>query len=354
MPTMTANARIIICLTILATALPAAAGVARQVEMRPRVAVMPVTAREGGRAAVDTVTALFAEALRVRGADCFTDADLRPVLRRHRIRSSMGLDSGASQLLADEINASHLVLVTVESWRTEPLLEVGITARLLRPGDPIVADAASAAATGEDEIGLFGSRRLLSPEELAVGLVDSLVADLNLSTLHEAPLWDGPTIAIVSLDAPSGRVTHADAATGWLLAGLVGNGLNVLEPGELRSRLLPMQLAPRGSVDFDVVGAVRDELRVDYVLTGSLDVWEPASGDPSVAVPSLAWGLRLIDAHTRGIVATFEQERDGRHHERLLTELRIRSLGGLALSATADIATIIRSRTVPASLEVTE
>lgn len=327
--------RTALCLLI---ALAAAPPVAADVDA-PAVGLLRVQAREGGREAAAIVEDLLAAEFAARGATVLRDSDLRPLLRKHRIRTIAGIDAEATRLLASETGMTHVCLVTVQDWSADPLPEVSLTARVLVPRWNVVASAAGAAATGDDHLGWFGTGRIRTPEELAAVLVPRLVADLELPS---APPAGFRPVAIVPLDATfTGAGAAAATAADWLAVALARAGVRILEPGDVRHTLLAHGRAPRGNVDDEGIVALADELGAGWILTGSVDSWRDMGGDADNGAPALTWGLRLVDAETKKIVAVFEREHDGHAAEGLFRTGRRRALGALALDAARDVAAAV-------------
>jgi hypothetical protein len=306
------------------------------------VDLVPVVARMGGRNAIDQVTMLLADSLDARGVLTYTDADLRPTLRKHRIRSSHGVDGKGAVSLAAETGATHLLLVTIETWRSDPVLEIGLTARVLLPGEPVIQDAFGVAATGWDKPGFFEQGVVASLDTLAAQLVGELIRELDFpeTALSESA---GPLLAVVPLDYPDYASGAPAAASTWLLTTLVEQGYRVLSAGELHSRLLDMSRAPRGSIDLQAAEMLHRDLGVDLILTGSVDQWQQLDGNVTVAAPELIWSLRALDPATLKLVATYAVDLHGNERETLLGYGRVLAIGNLARLASRKFNETIQS-----------
>jgi len=300
-----------------------------------RVGLLRVISREGGLEPAKLVADLVAEQLDHAGCAVLRDSILRPTLRQHRIRTMAGIDAESSRLLADETGITHVLIVTIESWSEDVVPEVALTARVLVPGWSVVASAASASATGLDYEEMFGSGRIETVDNLAVVLVEELIAQLSFPV---APPAGFEPIAVIPLDVTADAPTGAEAAGDWLVAVLAAEGVRVVEPGDVRLALLTGGRAPRGDIDLRGAEILADKLWVGWILAGSLDRWSRISGDARRNVPSLTWGLRLLDTDSQRIIAVLEHDRDGHDGEGVFRAGRKLSLGDLAIDTARRVA----------------
>ena len=123
-----------------------------------------------------------------------------------------------------------------------------------------------------------------------------------------------------------------------LMAELVKRGRDVVEPGVLREVLLDHQAAARGGVSERVLGILREQLGVCLVVTGEVEEFSLAPSGADLALPSLDFGLRLIDARQSRLVASIDLARDGDDGESVFGRGREYSLVRLARACMAEVA----------------
>lgn len=267
--------------------------------------------------------------LAARGLDVVGGDQIRPLLRALRIRSSEGLGRNELRRLAGEAEFDALVLGSWDILREGANPEIGLSMRVLDPGSGDIVQAASVGATGDDFTGLLGRGRLRSLDALVRHAMPGFVSEL----LQAAPGPDGPPtprgcrrVALIPLDDAVERTPAGPIVLNAVLADLVRTGFEVVEPGFVRELMLEREIAARGGVDLPTSRLLAERFGVCRIVTGEVDRFESAAGDPATTVPAVSFGLRTI-LPVEGVVdRAWELERTGGESDRLLQRGRIHAM----------------------------
>lgn len=279
---------------------------------RPLI-LLPPANPSGSRDAEELVQSLLLEEFRRRGIPVQDSrGELRTLLRKHRIRSVGQIGRDDAVILRNHSGGRALLFLSVDVYRDDSAgVEVGLSMRLLELDTLRLSAAAAYGATSETYGISFGRGRVHDVRELATRVVRELVDDLLGSEAMAPRRKVGARVAMVPLENPAKNAGASDIVEMALINGLLNRGFDVLEPGFSREQFIRNGLAHRGGIDLSSIEGLRDELDVDYVLTGSVETLEPARGDLSVAVPSARFHLRLLDTASGRIVWTDHFEGDG-------------------------------------------
>ncbi len=116
--------------------------------------ILPLANHTGRGEARAAVAAGLHARLRQAGVTIRTAEQLRPMLRKHRIRAMGQIGAADASLLRDEAGVDMLLLGSIDVY-DEPSLEVAISLRLLDLHRLELVAAVSTATAGEDFAGLF-------------------------------------------------------------------------------------------------------------------------------------------------------------------------------------------------------
>ncbi len=297
---------------------------------RHRIGVMPFAnyCRQGeaGRLMLPLITGGLARA----GLEVVGGPELRPALRRHRIRSQGMIGSRDAHLLASELDLDYFLLGSWDVYVQGDNLELGLSLRVLDAGSLELVRAVSRGRTAVDEVGWLGLGRVDSLGTLAELLVrDALSGILPLGPAGKAP-GDLPPVAVIPLDNLS-ETDHAGAVCGSVLVSrLMARGFPVIEPGFIRELQLETETAYRGGIDREDLQTVVRVLQPQVVITGTVDVFAPVVGDPAVGVPEVALGLRMIAPHAGRVLLAREISLKGSDSDGWFQRGRIHGLTRLA------------------------
>lgn len=300
--------------------------------------VLPPTAYATDSRAIDTVLPLIYQELESRGTNFVTVDQIRPDLRRLRIRSRGLLSEREMRTISNTTGVSYLLVSTVDVFEEGSNPEFGISLRLLSAANMRIVRASSDAATGADFIGLFGLGGIDAIDSLAAVIVPRAFEGLDRPVPIEWPatFWHPrPRVAIVTFDNLSESRRAGEAVTNLLISRLVVDGYEVIEPGLLNEIYLRNHLIPRGEIGYDLLDQVYEKYSPDWILTGVVSTFDRGAGTLSQASPEIEVDARVLRAETGKILWTWSSERSGRGEASLLGLGRVYSLPQLT-TATLD------------------
>ena len=325
-------------LTIL-TAVSAVGAACAEGADGPDIVVLPLANLSGRHEALLDVSPLLESELRRQGHAVMGSSEVRGLLRARRIRSMGRIGLRDARVVAEETGARYALLGSIDLYRPETSLELAVSARLLDLNSMRLVGAASAGRTVQGSEGWFATGRADSIGEFLPEVVGELAARLHellVETDRIAPDHTSGIVAFVQLDNHSGRRYGAAVLLNQLLGAWIERGIPTVEPGFVDEVLLGAQLVARGGIANTALDLLRRELAIDWVLTGELETFDFTPSGTEAAVPSLAFGLRLVDAERHRLVSSFDLERDGLRGQRLFQRGREHSTVGLARSCAEE------------------
>ncbi len=316
-------------------ALPAGETVADSSESDSDITVaVPILANfSGDGQAIKIVLPLLL--LRLENCDVVSirPENLRPTLRKYRIRSMGRMSAEDAHLLQQETGAEYILLGSVNTFETEILSRVSLSFRLVHISTMRIVWAMSDAAVGREFSRAFGVREVLDMEDMAWRVIDRIFTDFDKrrpglpSKIYATPK---AKIAVVPFDNTTGNRFAGEVVSDMVLSGLVQKGFAVVEPGNVNELLVKNHIESRGEIDLPTLAKVYSDFGVDWVVTGSVLQFSQARGESVASQPEFEFGARLIDAATGRIVATYNDARGGNDSETIFGMGRCWSLGQLA------------------------
>lgn len=271
--------------------------------------------------------------LSTRVANLITVKELRPILRRYRIRSTGELSSHDAEILAANSNADIFLLTSIDFYRSGDNPEFGLSLRLVQPGEMRIISAVSHSSTGADHIGLFGVGRIEDVNILADKVVDEAVDDLIKKMEQHfkgsATSSAMPKVAVIQFDNLSKFRKAGSIISNWTITALVNRGYFVIEPGVVSEITALNGDLPVGGIDIPQLTKLTQKFKIDYVVTGQVDLLRMAQGRSVSSTPVCEFGARLIDAAGTQIKATFHCEANGNDGRTVFGLGRIHSVGSL-------------------------
>lgn len=311
----------------------------RPIESPSYWAVLPFANHTGSTRAHEMLAPLLEAELARRDVRVMGDDEIRPLLRSRRIRARLGVSPGEARMLAEETGVEALVMGSWDVLSEGANPEIGFSLRVLDLQTLRLTAAVSTGATGEDYRGVLSIGRVTRLEVLAWRAVargvDELLAPAKTESRRTTQTECG-RIALIPIDDYVETVPAGGILLNALLASLVRDGYDVVEPGFVRDLLLTRETASRGGVDLPTSRALYDELGACIVLTGEVDELARAAGDPATTVPRAAFGLRAIHPRTGTIQSVWELNLSGDDHDRILRLGRIHGVIPLVREALAD------------------
>jgi len=304
----------------------------------PDIAILPIVNNTELSEARAILVPLLEQGLTEAGLRVLARADLRSVLREHRIRAVGGIGPAEARLLAEKTGARNLLIVSLDVYRPAFNPEVALTARILDPRDARVLAAAGAGATGEDYASLFGLGRLVWIEDVARRVVAELLEDL-FAALPGTTRREGACtrVALVPLDDLS-DTPHAGRVVGSLiLAELLARGYEVIEPGVVKEIFLAKHTVPKGRIARPEIAALYRAVEPCLLITGVVARFDPAQGSSDAAIPAVELGLRVLDGASGRLLLTWDKWMDGSETESVLGFGRERALVPLTRRMVAEM-----------------
>ena len=277
--------------------LPPAAAVAVADSLPPEFLILPVVNySEKGEAHAQLLPRLH-EILHRMGVTFQTSDELRPLLRKHRIRSRGWVGLEAARILRRETLAQYLLLGSWDVFRTESNPEIGFSLRILDLEHMTLVGSVSLGLSGADFTQVLGLGRITDIGELAdIAMERAFAALFPLpSSTTPRPSYRGCfQVALIPFDNYSGVPNAGDIMTNIVLSRLLAQGYFVVEPGFVRELGLTLEIVNRGGVDRKSSGSILASFDACRVITGSVEKFSTARGIPSVTVPELALGIRVM------------------------------------------------------------
>ncbi len=298
-----------------------------------KVAMVPFANYTDHSQARDLLEPRLVAGLREGGLTVVTSADLRPLLRQHRIRSQGMIGRAEAVILTRELDLDYLLLGSWDVLGEGGNPELGCSVRVLDLQSLRLVRAVSVGMTGQDHVGMLG---LGAVDSLTV-LADRIVADVLHAVLPLTRTGDvtpsGPLYAVVELDNLSDMDHAGEICTGILVSRLMKAGYGVLEPGYLRELQLDLETGFRGRIDRQNMRALVERYPVHLVITGTVDVLARAVGNSATSAPRVALGLRVIDPRTGLVRMTREIAFSGADHPGWFQQGRVHGLSEVATEA---------------------
>jgi len=293
-----------------------------------------------------TVEAIYTN-LRNLKIEVVDSHQLRPILRRHRIRSAGRIAPADAAIIKQETGSDLLLTGSVDFCRRGENPEFGLSLRLVSPNDMIVCSAVSHAATAGG-YGLFGTGRIGNADSLTVKVVAQAVTELYAPLLWpEAVIVDSssPRIVVLPFENIADNRQAGFIVANSMLAELVDRGFSVLEPGAAYEQTVSLGF-PVGAIDYQQLARLHQTLQVDFVITGQVDRFTSARGGSPSSKPEFGFGARMIDAASGRILAVHSAELDGAETEVAFGLGRCYTLGGLLRRAFKDTMKRFQSRII--------
>ena len=300
---------------------------------RPDFLILPVVNySEKGEARTQLLPRLHEYLDRI-GTTYLTSEELRPLLRKHRIRSRGWIGLEAEKTLRRETGASYLMLGAWDVFREGANPEIGVSLRILDLESLTLVDAVSVGASGADFTGLLGLGRITDTGELAEHVMkqalDALFPVAKYQESHRSSRGCFQ-VALIPFDNYADTPNAGDIVTNIVLSGLLSQGYFVVEPGFVRELGLELEVINRGGVDRRSGESILDRLNTCQVITGTVDEFSTARGDPTRSVPQIALGIRVMSPQDGNIYLMQELQGAGDDQDRIFQGGRIHAIVPLA------------------------
>jgi hypothetical protein len=325
-----------------------------------RLAILPAENLTGRSLDAAPIEEALGSALASRGVEVLPAADLRALMDRHRVRFTGGLDPELAKAFREEAGVAGAVITSVERWSEKDPPELGLTVR-------VVATSPDLRVVRASDVGLHGEDR---PGFLDLGVVHDPVVLVDRAAATLADVMTSPEPSRGSRSGSEGRfrprlaygaATGHDKPTAVRVAVLpftnrserrgAGElialhfarrladlpGVEVVEPGLVRSVLLKLRLIPAGGISYSQADVLRETLGADLLVTG--DLLDYAEGAGEGAPPVVDYTAQLLDTASRRVVWSSFSHNTGSDRVWFFGQGRLRSaaaLGSAMAQSTVD------------------
>lgn len=299
----------------------------------PDFVILPVVNYSEKGEAHEFLVPRMHEHLDLAGVTYLTSDEIRPLLRKFRIRSRGWVGLEAARILRRETQARYLLLGSWDVFRTEFNPEIGFSLRILDLEHMTVISSTSVGLSGADFTKALGLGRISEIGELA-----DIAMERAFTALFPLPPVQAPRasyrgcfqVALIPFDNFSGTPNAGDIMTNIILSRLLAQGYFVVEPGFVRELGLTLEIITRGGVDRRSAGSILASFDACRVVTGSVEKFSTARGDPTMTVPELALGIRVMSPRDGNIYMMEELRAAGDDGEGMFQGGRTHALISLA------------------------
>ncbi len=282
-----------------------------------RLALFPFVNLSGTAVPGKEIQASLERTLRAQGLDVVAGRVLEGFLARHRIRWVGGLDREAARAARAELGVDGVLLTSLELYNTLGAPRHAMTMRLVSVADtPAILWMDGTARAGDDSPGLFGVGLVGSMKELEDRALSRLTGSL-LSFLrgkgprigtcpggarwaprirYRSPRLERPeklSVAVLPFVNQTSRSGAGEViALSFVRQLASAKGIDVLEPGIVRSELLRHRVILEGGVSHEAARVAAGSMDVDLVLSGYVRTYE------DLPVPKVELTVIALDTRT--------------------------------------------------------
>ena len=292
------------------------------------VAVLPFINYSTESNAIPMVMEQLFTQLESNHVNYISNADLRPLLRKNRIRSIGFINKEEVAVLLNSLKIDMFLIGSIDIFNNQSNPEISISIRMLDPERMHIIAAETYAASGSDFEKLFGTGIIGSIDSLTNISVKALVKQLvqEISLYEQASSNTKQTVAIIPLDNITEEKRCGKIADNLLLTTLVQSGYNVIEPGMIKEIMSKNRRILRGEVDFETLQKINEDVEVDMIVTGAVEQYQIQRGSSQ---PEIEIGLRTLDASNGKIISMFNDRRKGNDSESVFEHGKINAMGNL-------------------------
>ena len=273
-------------------------------------------------------------------------ATLRDALRLRRIRSITRATPEELSGLAAALEVDWFLSLSLFESRSDLISQITVGADLFRAGSRRLDWTAIESATSLDDLTWLGIGGEMNLRDLARAVAVRLVEDLvsgpretrrkpRFGVSKTGFLRDPPPkvptglVAVIPLNTVADRFATLSAglATTTLRAVAFESGFEILFPGVLLDALRRQGSYQLGAVSEPVRSILKEEEGADWVLTGTVETFDPRHSSP--IGPWIAFSSRLVDTESGQILWSDGAEREGADSQRAFQQGIIVSSGVL-------------------------
>lgn len=293
-----------------------------------KVAVLPFINYSFDSRAVSVIADQLYTQLESHNINYISNTELRPLLRKNRIRSLGSINAEEVAVLLNSIDIDLFLIGSINIFIAQDNPEISISMRILDAKNMHIISAETYSATGLDFEKLFGTGILTSIDSLVNKAVLELVENLFASVVKyetETPIQK-QTLAIIPVDNITEQKRCGRIADNILLTTFVQAGYNVIEPGIIQSIMSKNRRVLRGEIDLETLALINNKVQVDMIVTGGVEQYEVKRGSRQ---PAIEIGLRTLDASNGKIISMFNDFRKGNDSETVFGHGIVNAMGNL-------------------------
>ncbi len=316
-----------------------------------RVALMPMDNLSGERKALEVVFPLARKALEEKGLQVIPDEKVEEFLARGRIRDVGQVCVRVAKGLGKELRADFIMVGSVDSFVPSDIPKIGLSARLVSASDGSVLWAKSLGLSGEDFTRPLGLGTIRSPEELARVAVDELFQSLTWEASSEPLALKGPgilgrlfgpslraykregfqisqikAIAVLPFENASRRREAGRVVANILVSELKNTwGINVIEPGEVRDRMISLRIRAMGEIELEGLKKLGEALGVDAIILGRVHAYDEGV-ERGATFPRVEISARALHTRTGQILWMARNSHSGEDFQIAMDWGKVRSV----------------------------
>ncbi len=305
----------------------------RVLAFQGRLALLPLENLTGRQKSISVVLPCLSKELERRGFSLVPQADLRTLVRKHRIRSVGKIGQTAAGILGKEAGVDYIAIGAVNVFEEGKIPEIGVTLRILEARTAKVLWAGNGSASGHDRVWAFGLGTVTDMEILSRQVVENLLKPMPACLTHQclSENINGYTAAIVPFENLSNDVHAADIVTNIILPRLYAMNLDVLEPGLVEELMADRKTISRGEIDLATMDEIKKRYHVDFIIPGSVDQFEPGRGDERTANPMVEMSIRYLWTGSRSVAGLMGCVATGKEHDFIFGTGREYSIANLVV-----------------------
>ena len=296
-----------------------------------QVAVLPVENLSGGTAPLAALRRSLGETMAKSGLRVVPEEAIDRFIREHRIRYTGGVDVETSRSLKTQLQADAVLVTSLEYYTEEAPPKMALMARLVSTGDRSeILWMESVALAGDEEPGILGLGLIGDPTSLRSKVLEQAGRSLDV-WLAGGGTPDGsggrygpravfaalgdqgdriPVLAVLPFINQSTRKNAGEMAVLHLVKQLFDSGrFLVIEPGEVRNRMLQMRLIMEDGVALPQVDLMSRAMQVDYLVTGKVFEYQDYVG--AVGSPKVDFSLQVIEGTEKKVVWSSKSYNEG-------------------------------------------
>ena len=297
-----------------------------------RLLLLPTIDLAMGKASLADVDVALRWRLRAMGFDLVAEAQVDSFLWEHRIRYTGGASSSMLKAVREELGADAIFVASVDLVEDSPPPRMALNARIVSTLDEKIRWAGEVTLAGEDRPGLIGSGQINDIDEIMQRAISRLLTPVrklklteDLGPAHEVSVWkhergrarhrpvklfeapefEAPReratrVAVLPFENSSTREDAGEIVSGLFSTHLAGRGaFDVIEPGEVRDKLLLGRVIQIDGLSFSQGDWVREMLDADIAVTGRVTEWADYG---SGTVSRVGFAVWIIDVRRRVVV----------------------------------------------------